>query len=76
MNVGGSTGLAYFRPKSPGYEAKDITVEDCTFIGSQDADCFRGSRWRRGAAQHDLSPRSLGLPDSPGNPGTRVCART
>ena len=34
INLGGSTGLAYFRPKPQGYEAKDITVEDCTFIGS------------------------------------------
>lgn len=42
VNVGGSTGLAYFRSKSPGYEAKDITVEDCTFIGSQTPIAFVG----------------------------------
>lgn len=34
INVGGSTGLRFFRPKPQGYEAKDITVEGCTFIGS------------------------------------------
>ncbi|WP_406693863.1 right-handed parallel beta-helix repeat-containing protein [Singulisphaera sp. Ch08] len=42
VNVGGSTGLAYFRPKAPGYEAKDITVEDCTFLGSQTPIAFVG----------------------------------
>lgn len=35
INVGGSTGLQFFRPEPQGYEAKDITVEDCTFLGSQ-----------------------------------------
>jgi hypothetical protein len=35
VNLGGSTGLAYFRPKGAPYEAKDITVEGCTFVGSQ-----------------------------------------
>lgn len=34
INIGGSTGLPYFRPKPQGYEAKDITVSDCIFIGS------------------------------------------
>jgi len=34
VNIGGSTGLQYFRPKVGGYEAKDITVEGCTFVGS------------------------------------------
>lgn len=42
VNVGGSTGLAYFRPKVDGYEAKDIIVEDCTFIGSMAPVCFVG----------------------------------
>jgi hypothetical protein len=42
INVGGSTGIPYFRPKSPGYEAKDITVEDCTFIGSAAPIAFVG----------------------------------
>ena len=34
VNIGGSTGLLYFRPQPLGYEAKEITVEDCTFSGS------------------------------------------
>ncbi len=42
INIGGSTGVAYFRPKVDGYEAKDITVEDCTFIGSMAPLCFVG----------------------------------
>ncbi|MBA3312814.1 MAG: right-handed parallel beta-helix repeat-containing protein, partial [Planctomycetaceae bacterium] len=41
-NVGGSTGLAYFRPRPEGYEATDITVEDCTFIGSLTPVAFVG----------------------------------
>lgn len=42
VNIGGSTGLAYFRPKPQGYEAKDITVSDCTFIGSMAPIAFAG----------------------------------
>ena len=42
VNIGGSTGLEFFRPKVDGYEAKDITVEDCTFIGSSAPICFVG----------------------------------
>lgn len=42
VNLGGSTGLAFFRPKPQGYEAKGITVEDCTFIGSQAPVAFVG----------------------------------
>ncbi len=34
INLGGSTGLAYFRPQGARYEARDITVEGCVFIGS------------------------------------------
>lgn len=34
VNIGGSTGREFFRPQSANYEAKDITVEDCTFLGS------------------------------------------
>ncbi len=34
VNIGGSTGLQFFRPKPEGYEAKEITVEECTFVGS------------------------------------------
>lgn len=42
VNLGGSTGLPFFRPRGAGYEAKDITVEDCTFIGSQAPVAFVG----------------------------------
>jgi hypothetical protein len=34
VNIGGSTGAPYFRPKPPetgAYEAKDVTVESCDF---------------------------------------------
>jgi hypothetical protein len=34
VNVGGSTGLDYFRPRGVGYEAQEILVEGCTFVGS------------------------------------------
>lgn len=42
VNIGGSTGLAYFRPRPEGFEARDITVEDCTFIGSNAPIAFVG----------------------------------
>ena len=42
INLGGSTGRPYFRPKSPAYEAKDITVADCTFVGSMAPIAFVG----------------------------------
>jgi len=42
VNLGGSTGLEFFRPRPQGYEAKDITVEDCTFVGSPAAVAFVG----------------------------------
>jgi len=48
VNIGGSTGLEFFRPPLaswPGgerWEAKDITVEGCTFIGSQAPVAFVG----------------------------------
>ncbi len=35
VNLGGSTGLAYFRPQGAPYEAKDVTVEGCTFVGGE-----------------------------------------
>jgi hypothetical protein len=34
VNLGGSTGRAYFRPPGALYEAKEIVVEGCTFVGS------------------------------------------
>ena len=34
INLGGSTGLPYFRPKVPDYEARNITVAGNVFVGS------------------------------------------
>jgi hypothetical protein len=47
VNVGGSTGLAYFRPpiatwKGDRFESKDVVVEGCTFVGSTAAVAFVG----------------------------------
>lgn len=42
VNVGGSTGLPFFRPRPEGFEAKNITVEGCTFEGSVSPIAFVG----------------------------------
>lgn len=42
VNIGGSTGLPYFRPRDATYEARNITVEDCEFIGGMAAVAFVG----------------------------------
>ncbi len=42
VNLGGSTGMAYFRPRGSQYEAKEITVEGCTFIGTEAPVAFVG----------------------------------
>jgi pectate lyase len=42
INIGGSTGLPYFRPPSERHEAKNITVADCTFVGSMAPIAFVG----------------------------------
>ncbi|MCL4204869.1 MAG: right-handed parallel beta-helix repeat-containing protein [Pirellulaceae bacterium] len=42
VNLGGSTGMAYFRPPGAKYEARDITVEGCVFSGSQAPIAFVG----------------------------------
>lgn len=42
VNIGGSTGREHFRPRSAGHEAKDITIEDSTFIGSMAPIVFVG----------------------------------
>ncbi len=46
INIGGSTGLQYFRPPLQSgqahAEAQDITVENCTFIGSNAPIAFVG----------------------------------
>jgi hypothetical protein len=35
VNIGGSTGIRFFRPAGVKYEARNITVEDCVFIGGE-----------------------------------------
>jgi hypothetical protein len=41
VQIGGSTGLEFFRPQPPaGFEAKDVTVEGNVIIGSQAAVTF------------------------------------
>lgn len=44
VNIGGSTGLEYFRPRSPRptFEAKDVVVRGCTFRGSMAPVSFVG----------------------------------
>lgn len=71
VNVGGSTGLPFFRPKDAVYEAKNITVEDCEFVGGMAAIAFVGcensrvehntihcpSRWPLRILQENIDPR-------------------
>lgn len=42
VQVGGSTGLQFFRPPGVLHEAKDIVVEGCVFVGSDAAVAFVG----------------------------------
>jgi hypothetical protein len=42
VNIGGSTGLDYFRPQVGDFEAKAITVQDCEIIGGMSAIAFVG----------------------------------
>jgi hypothetical protein len=42
VNVGGSTGLDFFRPPTAAYEGKDLTVQDCIIEGSSCAAAFVG----------------------------------
>lgn len=42
VNLGGSTGLQFFRPKVQGYEAQEIMVEGCVFDGCHAAVAFVG----------------------------------
>jgi hypothetical protein len=42
VHLGGSTALKYFRPRPEGFEAKDLLVEGCTFIGSEAPVAFVG----------------------------------
>lgn len=42
VNLGGSTGADYFRPKDAGSEAAELLVEDCVFRGSMAPVAFVG----------------------------------
>ncbi|MDH7568302.1 MAG: right-handed parallel beta-helix repeat-containing protein [Armatimonadota bacterium] len=42
VNLGGSTGMPFFRPKPQGYEAKEIVVEGCIFERCQAPVAFVG----------------------------------
>lgn len=42
INLGGSTGRPYFRPPDAKYEARDLLVEQCVFIGSMAPVAFVG----------------------------------
>jgi Right handed beta helix region len=57
VNLGGSTGKAYFRPISPANEASDLIVEDCSFFGSDAAIAYVGCE--RVIARHNtiIRPR-------------------
>lgn len=61
INVGGSTGLPYFRPRPQGFEAKDITVEHCTFIGGATAIAFVGVDGANVRRNTIYRPRRWGL---------------
>ncbi len=43
VQLGGSTGRDYFRPAPQGFEAKDLVIEGCTFLGSLAPIAFVGS---------------------------------
>ena len=71
INIGGSTGLDYFRPKVGDFEAKEITVQDCEIIGGMSAVAFVGcdgslvqhntiycpTRWALRILQENTDPR-------------------
>lgn len=42
VNLGGSTGRPYFRPLTATWEARNLTVEGCTFIGGVASIAFVG----------------------------------
>lgn len=42
VNLGGSTGIAYFRPPNAPFEAKNLVVADCHFTGSMAPIAFVG----------------------------------
>jgi hypothetical protein len=71
INIGGSTGLDYFRPQVRDFEANAITVQDCEIIGGMSAVAFVGcdgalvqhntiyrpTRWPLRILQENTDPR-------------------
>lgn len=57
LNLGGSTGLTFFRPPDAGYEAADITVYANVFIKSQAPIAFVGSE------RVDVSNNTIYMPE-------------
>jgi hypothetical protein len=44
VNIGGGTGLDYFRPKDAKWEAENVTVTECRFTGGDAAVAFVNSK--------------------------------
>lgn len=42
VNAGGSTDRRYFRPQDANYEARDVTIQSCLFVGAPCACAFVG----------------------------------
>jgi hypothetical protein len=42
INVGGSTGEPFFRPRDAAYEARGVTIEDCEILGGECSIAFVG----------------------------------
>lgn len=71
VNLGGSTGLEFFRPKDASYEAKNLTVERCVFVGGvspvafvgvdgavvRNNTIYRPERWALRILQESTAPR-------------------
>lgn len=55
VNIGGSTGLEFFRPAGATWEGRDLTVQDCVIEGSLCAAAFvgvDGAVFRRNIIRH------------------------
>jgi len=61
VNIGGSTGLRYFRPKVQDYEATKITVAGNRFVGSHAAVAWATARGGRAHHNTIYQPQRWGL---------------